>query len=119
MPATNTYQLFVHGNRFTIGGAFDSSVTQFNAIPELGTIGTNYVVSGSGIFLGQSGDPVSIGPVALRATNQYTGIYALDTFDVTKVFSITAGGRYNNAQIKLEDQIGSALNLSNVWPFNP
>ena len=87
--------------------SFDSSVTRFTASAELGTIGPNYVVSGSGIFLGQSGDPISIGPVALRATNQYTGLYALDTFDVTNAFSITGGGRFNDARIKLEDQIGT------------
>jgi outer membrane receptor protein involved in Fe transport len=120
LQATNTDQLFGHDNRFTIGGSFSSSVTNFTASAELGTIGTNYVVSGSGIFLGRSGDPISIGPVALRTTNQYTGIYAVDTFDVTKAFSITAGGRFNNAQIKLEDQIGTELNGYNVYNrFNP
>ena len=120
LQATNDDQLFGHDNRFTVGGSFDSSVTRFTASAELGTIGTNYVVTGSGIFLGQSGDPVSIGPVALRTTNQYTGIYALDTFDVTKAFSITAGGRFNNAQIKLEDQIGTSLNGYQAFDrFNP
>ena len=120
LQATNTDQLFGHDNRFTIGGAFDSSVTRFTASAELGTIGTNYVVSGNGVFLGQSGDPVSIGPVALRAVNQYTGIYALDTFDVTKAFSITAGGRFNDARIKLEDQIGTMLNGYQTFDrFNP
>ena len=116
LQATNDDQLFGHDNRFAVGGTFDSSVTRFTASAELGTIGTNYVVTGSGIFLGQSGDPVSIGPVALRTTNQYTGIYALDTFDVTKAFSITAGGRFNNAQIKLEDQIGTAPSGSRAYP---
>ena len=97
-----------------------SSVTQFNASAELGTIGSNYVVSGSGIFLGQSGNPVSIGPVSLRATNQYTGLYVLDTFDVTKAFSITAGGRFNDARIALEDQIGTQLNGNATYDrFNP
>jgi len=110
LQATNTDQLFGHDNRFLVGASLDSSVTRFTASAELGTIGPDYVVSGSGIFLGQSGDPVSIGPVSLRATNQYTGLYALDTFDVTKAFSITAGGRFNNARISLEDQIGTALN---------
>ena len=118
LQATNDDQLFGHDNRFTVGGSFDSSVTRFTASAELGTIGPNYVVTGSGIFLGQSGEPVSIGPVALRTTNQYTGIYALDTFDVTKAFSITAGGRFNNAQIRLEDQIGTlAQRLSGVRPL--
>ena len=108
MQATNTDQLFGHDNRFVVGTSFDSSVTHFGASAELGTIGSNYVVSGSGIFLGQSGNPVSIGPVSLRTTNQYTGVYALDTFDVTKAFSITAGGRFNDARIALQDQIGTA-----------
>ena len=118
--ATNTDELFGHGNRFVVGVSLDVSVTQFNASAELGTIGSNYVVSGSGIFLGQSGNPVSIGPVSLRATNQYTGLYVLDTFDVTKAFSITAGGRFNDARIALEDQIGTQLNGNSTYDrFNP
>jgi outer membrane receptor protein involved in Fe transport len=120
LQATNTDQLFGHGNRFVVGTSFDSSVTHFGASAELGTIGTNYVTAGSGIFLGQSGDPVSIGPVSLRATNQYTGLYALDTFDVTKAFSITAGGRFNDARISLQDQIGTQLNGNSTYDrFNP
>jgi outer membrane receptor protein involved in Fe transport len=95
-------------------------VTRFSASAELGTIGTDYVVTGSGVFLGQSGDPVSIGPVELRTTNRYTGIYALDTFDVTRAFSLTAGGRFNDARIALEDQLGGALNGSQTFDrFNP
>jgi outer membrane receptor protein involved in Fe transport len=120
LQATNTDQLFGHNNHFAVGTSFDSSVTRFTASAELGTIGPNFVVSGSGIFLGQSGDPVSIGPVALRTTNQYSGLYALDTFDVTNAFSITGGGRFNVANIRLEDQIGSALNGQDTYTrFNP
>jgi outer membrane receptor protein involved in Fe transport len=120
LQATNTDQLFGHNNHFTVGASFDSSVTRFSASAELGTIGSNFVVSSSGIFLGQSGDPVSIGPVQLRTTNQYSGLYALDTFDVTNAFSITAGGRFNLANIRLEDQIGSALNgEASYTRFNP
>ena len=91
----------------------------------MGTIGTNYVVSGSGIFLGQSGEPVSIGPVSLRTTNQYTGLYALDAFDVTKAFTITAGGRFNVADISLQDQLppaapGVSLSGNSTYTrFNP
>jgi outer membrane receptor protein involved in Fe transport len=120
LQATNSDRLFGHNNQFVIGASFDSSVTRFSASAELGTIGSNYVVSGAGIFLGQSGNPVSIGPVALRTTNQYSGLYALDTFDVTNAFSITAGGRFNAARIRLEDQIGSALNGNEAFKrFNP
>jgi outer membrane receptor protein involved in Fe transport len=120
LQATNTDQLFGHNNHFVVGTSFDYSVTNFTASAELGTIGPDYVVSGSGIFLGESGSPVSIGPVSLRATNQYTGLYALDTFDVTNRFSVTGGGRFNVANINLQDQIGTALNGSDTYTrFNP
>jgi outer membrane receptor protein involved in Fe transport len=120
LQATNSDQLFGHANKFVLGASFDSSVTRFSASAELGTIGPNFVVSGSGIFLGQSGSPVSIGPVDLRATNQYSGIYALDTFDVTNALSFTGGGRFNDARIRLEDQIGTALNGNQAFDrFNP
>ena len=120
LQATNNDQLFGHNNHFVVGTSFDYSETRFGASAELGTIGSNYVVSGSGIFLGQSGDPVSIGPVALRTTNQYNGLYALDTFDVTNAFSLTGGGRFNYARIELQDQIGTALNGNETFTrFNP
>jgi iron complex outermembrane receptor protein len=120
LQATNTDQLFGHNNQFMVGTSIDSGVTRFGASAELGTIGSNYVVNGSGIFLGPSGTPVSIGPVSLRATNKYTGLYALDTFDVTDAFSISGGGRFNHAHIVLEDQIGTALNGNHTFSrFNP
>ncbi len=120
VQATNSDELFGHTNRFVIGTSFDYSTTRYNASAELGSIGPNFVVSGSGIFLGQSGSPVSIGPVALRTTNQYTGLYVLDTFDVTKAFSITGGGRFNDARIALRDQLGTSLNGNETFDrFNP
>jgi outer membrane receptor protein involved in Fe transport len=120
VQATNTDELFGHSNRFVVGASLEASVTHFSGSAELGTIGTNYVLTGSGIFLGQSGDPVSIGPVSLRATNRYAGVYALDTFDVTNAFSITGGGRFNAARIALEDQLGGLLNGTSTYDrFNP
>ncbi|MGM4903674.1 TonB-dependent receptor [Tardiphaga sp. 866_E4_N2_1] len=120
LQATNTDQLFGHNNRFVVGASYSSSASHFTASAELGTIGPDYIVTGSGISLGQSGDPIAIGPVSLRTTNRYGGIYALDTFDVTNAFSITGGGRFNTAQIVLEDQIGTALNGDHTFNrFNP
>ena len=120
LQATNDDRLFGHNNHFVIGGSFDYSVTDFTATAELGTINPNYVVGPSGIFLGQSGVPVSDGPVSLHTINQYMGVYALDTFDVTKAFSITGGGRFNVANISLQDQLGTALNGNDTYTrFNP
>ena len=120
LQATNDDRLFGHGNHFTIGTSIDTSVTWFNASAELGTFGPDYVLNGSGIFLGPSGSPVTDGPVSLRATNQYIGVFALDTFDVTDRFSITGGGRFNTANINLQDQLGTALNGNHNYDrFNP
>jgi len=120
VQATNTDKLFGHDNNFVIGGSFDYGVTNFGASAELGTVEPNYFVAGSGIFLGPSGDPVSDGPVSLRATNAYTGLYALDTFDVTKDFTVSAGGRLNVANVQLQDQLGGAVNGNYTYTrFNP
>src|SRR6476660_1167816 len=120
LQATNTDQLFGHNNQFMVGTSFDSGVTRFGASREMGTIGSNYVVSGSGIFLGPSGAPTSIGPVALRATTRYTGLYALDTFDVTDRFSISGGGRFNYASSNLQELSGTDLNGSHTFSrFKP
>ncbi|UFW47288.1 MULTISPECIES: TonB-dependent receptor [Bradyrhizobium] len=118
--ATNIDRLFGHENRFVIGASYDVSSTRFTGSAELGTIGTNYVVTGSGIFLGQSGDPTSIGPVSLRTVNQYHGLYALDTFNVDDRFAVTGGGRFNAARVTLMDQLGTALNGDHTYDrFNP
>jgi outer membrane receptor protein involved in Fe transport len=120
LQATNTDKLLGHDNHFVIGGGFDYGVTNFGASAELGVIQPNYFVTGSGIFLGPSGDPVSDGPVSLRTTNAYTGLYALDTFDVTNALSISGGGRVNVANIRLQDQLGGALDGDYTFTrFNP
>jgi len=120
LQATNTDQLFGHDNQFVVGTSFDTSVTHFGSSAELGTFDGSYVLNGSGIFLGESGNPIQDEPVALRTTNQYTGLYALDTFDITKALSVTAGGRFNDAHIVLQDQLGGLLNGNATYDrFNP
>lgn len=119
--ATNTDQLFGHDNRFVMGATYDAGVTRYSATAEIGSIGENYVVSGSGVFLGQTGTPNPVaGPVSLRTVNQYNGLYAMDTFNVTDAFAITGGGRFNAARITLEDQLGADLNGDHTFTrFNP
>jgi outer membrane receptor protein involved in Fe transport len=120
LQGTNTDKLFGHDNHFVIGASFDFGLTNYSGSAELGIVQPNYVVAGSGIYLGPSGNPVSDGPVSLRATNAYTGLYALDTFNVTKDFTISAGGRANVANIRLQDQLGGDLNGNDTyWHINP
>ena len=120
LQATNTDKLMGHDNHFVVGGSFDYGVTNFVASAEIGVIQPNYVVAGSGLYLGPSGNPVSDGPVALTTTNAYTGVYAIDTFDVTSNLSVSAGGRFNLANIRLEDQLGGGLSGNSSYSrFNP
>ena len=118
--AKNTDQILGRPNTFVIGGSIDYSQTRFDANAELGVVDPTLIVNGSGIYLGPSGNPVSDGPVALHATNVYTGVYALDTIDVTDALSVTAGGRTNFASIQLDDLLGGSLTGDhNYYHVNP
>jgi iron complex outermembrane recepter protein len=106
VQATSTGEAFGHGNHITVGMSVDHGRTQFTGTSELGTIDQNLFVSGVGVFIDQPADDLS--PVSLLAQNTYTGIYATDTFDVTPLLSLTAGGRFNLAQISLQDETGQS-----------
>jgi iron complex outermembrane recepter protein len=91
----------------------------FSSTNELGIIDPNtLIVSGTGVIIDQPDG--SVAPVNLTTTNGYYCLYATDTFDVTSRLSITAGGRYNLALIRLSDKIGSTPNTdSRFGRFNP
>jgi iron complex outermembrane receptor protein len=76
----------------------------------LGTVLPNYVVAGSGVILGPSGEPVTAGPVNVVSLNRSFGLYALDALDLTDKITLSAGARYNLASISLEDQLGGNVN---------
>jgi iron complex outermembrane recepter protein len=115
---TGTGRVFDRDNHLVVGSSLDYGRTNFSADSELGTIGQDLFVNGTGVVISQpTGD---VAPVQLLAKNTYTGVYATDTIDVTSALSVTAGGRYNIAQIDLSDQIGTALNGSHSFArFNP
>jgi iron complex outermembrane recepter protein len=118
---TSTSKVFEHDNHVVVGASLDHGYTQFTATSQLGTIDPQTLfVQGLGIFLNQPADDNSI--VNLHATNTYTGFYATNTFDVTNRLSVTAGARFNIAQINLQDQTGESpqLTSSNQFQhFNP
>jgi iron complex outermembrane receptor protein len=120
--AASSDKLFGHENNFTAGVSVDRGLVQFSTTSELGTVNANQfpTVDGFGLFIDQpSGD---VAPVGLGATTLYTGLYATDTVDVTQRLSVTAGGRFNYAQIKLNDELGndSALTGTHTYThFNP
>jgi iron complex outermembrane recepter protein len=122
VQAASSAKVFGHDNNFVVGMSLDRGLVQFATTSELGTINANQfpLVQGVGIFIDQpSGD---VAPVGLGATTLYTGLYTTDTFDVTPRLSVTAGGRFNFAQIALTDELGNdpLLNDSHDYSrFNP
>ena len=120
LQGTTTTQLFGHDNHFVTGVSVDHGRSQFTGSSELGTIDQNLFVQGTGIYINQPADDIQ--PTNLLAFNTYLGVYATDTFDLTSRLSVTAGGRYNLAQIQLEDQTGlnPLLNSNSQYTrFNP
>jgi iron complex outermembrane recepter protein len=115
LQATSTGRLFDRDNHFVVGASYDRGNTQFTAGSELGTISGNLFVTGTGVFIDQ---PLAgLTPVSLQSKNTYTGIYATDTIDVTSELSVTAGARFNRAQINLFDETGTDPLLTSSSSF--
>ena len=107
VQGASSEKIFGHDNNFVLGMSVDRGLVQFTTTSELGTINADQfpAVAGSGLYIDQpSGD---VAPVRLGANTLYTGFYATDTFNVTPRLAVTAGGRFNIAQIGLTDEIGN------------
>jgi iron complex outermembrane receptor protein len=118
LQLTRTAPLFGHGNHFVAGASLDHGDVNFRASSEIGLIEPSLLVSGSGIVIDQPDG--TLAPVSLNTTNSYYGLYATDTFDVTRRLSVTLSGRYNLAFVRLNDLAGTSLNGDHRFGrFNP
>jgi len=111
--------LFGRPNQFLVGVSYDHGRSKYRTSSELGTIGEKYVVDGSGIIIG---GPDEIAPRNLVTENTYWGLYFSNALDVTDQLTVTVGGRYNHATIKMQDLTGlfDELNTTNKYDrFNP
>lgn len=105
LQATSTNQVFGHDNHLVVGTSVDHGRSRFQANSELGTVDpSNLFVNGTGVYIDQPAADLT--PVNLTAKNTYVGVYATNTFDITSQLSFTAGGRFNFAQINLQDETG-------------
>jgi iron complex outermembrane receptor protein len=118
IQAASSDKVFGRDNQFVVGASLDHGNVRFNASSELGTIGSDLFTTGTGVIIAQPDGAVA--PVDLKTRNTYYGFYVTDTIDFTSRLSLTAGGRFNLAQIRLEDQLGVDLNGSHQFSrFNP
>jgi iron complex outermembrane receptor protein len=126
LQAKFTNPVWGHGNNFVVGATIDHSVTDYTASGVLGALLPDLDVTNSDIVIDQGLSPTASPPIEqpvnVSGTNNYYGLYATDTFDVTPRLAATASGRFNLADISLADLSGAApaLNGSHTYAhFNP
>jgi iron complex outermembrane receptor protein len=118
VQAAYTAPLFGRDNHFVFGASIDSSATDYQAFTQLGVVTPQLVIASSGLFVDEPDS--TAGPVNLKTTNNDYGLYLTDTFNVTPDLAVTASGRFNVAQVRLMDQLGTALDGDAQYRrFNP
>ncbi len=121
LQTTYTGKLFGRENHFVFGGSIDHSTVDFQSSAEVGVINAALQVQPSGFFVDTAENTgFSATPVSLSATNNYYGIFATDTFNLTPELAVTGSARYNIAEIALTDHLGSDLSGDNRYSrLNP
>lgn len=105
-------------NRLIIGFSQDRSRTRFESSTELGELTRDRSVEGLGSIIEQ--DDGAIAPVSLAANTRYTGVFVTDRFPVFGTLALEAGIRWNHARVRLDDQLGTALDGSHRFQrLNP
>jgi iron complex outermembrane receptor protein len=118
LQGTDKSKLFGHGNQALVGISIDHGAVNYDATAEIGTLESDFVISGTGEIVANS----KLHPVALATSSTYYGLFFSDTFDITSTLFLTVGGRYNLAQIELRDGNGLSPNLNTnaaYARFNP
>ncbi len=121
LQITGAQRLAGHENAFSAGATFDYALVDFASGEQLGVINPDLLVLPSNVFVNTpEGGAFTATPVGLKTYDQHIGLYAKESFDVTRAFTVTASGRYNIAAIDLRDQRGSYLTGDNRFThFNP
>jgi iron complex outermembrane receptor protein len=122
LQATSDAALAGHPNHFVAGASIDRSRVDFSAASELDYIypdlfvGDNGSIAGTGRIIHTLGN-LGLAPVRIRSTTSSYGVYAIDTFDIAPELSATLGARFNVAQVKIDDQLGTAPELNGSHTF--
>jgi iron complex outermembrane recepter protein len=121
LQLTDTQSLARHTNQLSVGGSFDYASVSFQSGTQVGLIDPQLMVLPSNLYVDTpESSPWGGNPVNLEVYNKYVGAYFTDTFDVTAELALTASGRYNLADVDLEDRRGTQLSGNNRFThFNP
>ncbi len=110
--------LFERADHALFGVAFDHGRSRFEANSQLGAMTPDRGFEGPGTIIDEADG--SIAPVDAIARNSYYGLYAANVLDLTPAISLSVSARFNIAEIRLQDEIGTALNGSHRFTrLNP
>lgn len=112
--------LFGRPNLFIAGVSYDHGRSNYKTSSELAQIQPGYVAEGTGVTYRDEDNELA--PRDLDSENTYWGLYFSNALDITDRLTVTVGGRYNHATIKLHDNTNDfpELNTTNKYErFNP
>lgn len=122
LQATNKQTLYGHDNYFVFGGSVDNSNTSFTSTTTIGSLNTAFQnvyagFPGAGEIINTRG-MIGFNSTFVHSTATYYGVFALDTFNVTKKLAVTAGARYNIANIGVTDVSGTDPELDSMHNYD-
>ena len=92
------------------GFSYDLGRTRFDSSSELGSLTTARSVEGLGPVIAQPDG--SITPVSLTSRTRYAGVFLSERLSLSDTFTAEAVLRWNEARIRLDDKLGTALDGS-------
>ncbi|MGH7351823.1 MAG: TonB-dependent receptor domain-containing protein, partial [Candidatus Methylomirabilales bacterium] len=102
-------------NHFVLGIAVDASWVDFRNRSEVGALTPNRTVMGSGFFV--AGDQFN---TDVDVQNFFFGVYFSNTLSITDDLAVTLAGRFNHANIEIDDNLGTELTGDHTFNrFNP
>ena len=106
-------------NHLVAGVSLDGADSTFSGVQELGGFNpyTREFI-GPGVIQDQPAEGVN--PVRVDSSTRYLGIFFSNVFPVDRNLDLALSGRYNDAQIKLRDELGGPVNGRHTYSrFNP
>jgi outer membrane receptor protein involved in Fe transport len=118
VQGTDTGDLFGLNNHLVVGASFDGAQTAFSGAGFIGGLTPiTRIYIGPGVLIDEPGNNI---PVRVAIDDEYAGGYASDTLNVTDALAITASGRFNFAEVNLQDERGGDLTGNHAYArFNP
>jgi len=115
LQATVDEDLFGKKNKLVVGGALDRHNTGFQGWSELGVLTPSLSVASTGITYVNLVADGGFQSSSITSRNLYYGLYALDNLELTDKLTVTAGLRFNSAQISIYDRLGVRANSDALY----